>query len=173
MARYDASSAEVLVFTFKEGLLAPLAHDLKIRASRFELDLDPTANQAVLRIDAGSLVVVSAMKEGRDVPSALPGLARSEIEKNIASNDVLAVKRFGIITFQSTRISHTEVDGTLTLHGVTKLLRGQRLDTATHFTAKFRIDQREFGMKPYSAMLGTLRIRPDVTIAITAPFTPA
>ena len=171
MARYDASTAEVLIFTFKEGLLSRLAHDLKLRATRFELDLDEQLNQAALRAEANSLVVVTAMKDGREAPTALPDFARSEIEKNISSNDVLAVKRFGAIIFQSTRITGTEVEGTLTLHGVTKPVRGQRLDTATHFTAKFQIDQRDFGMKPYSAVLGTLRIRSGLTVKISAPIT--
>lgn len=171
MARYDASTAEVLVFTFKEGLLSPLAHDLKLRVTRFELDLDPAANGAALKAEAGSLVVVTAMKEGHETPNALPAFAKSEIEKNIGSNGVLATKRFGTITFSSTRVTTTEVEGALTLHGVTKPVCGQRVDTRTHFTANFQIDQRDFGIKPYSAMLGTLRIRPDLTIKITAPFT--
>ncbi len=171
MARYDASTAQVLVFTFKEGLLSPLAHDLKLRVTDFELDLDQGERRAALQAVAGSLVVVSAMKHGHEAPNALPAFAKSEIEKNIVSNGVLDVKRFDIITFQSTRISTTEVEGALTLHEFTKQVRGQRLDTSTHFTAEFRIDQRDFGIKPYSAMLGALRIRSDLTIKITAPIT--
>jgi hypothetical protein len=33
--------------------------------------------------------------------------------------------------------------------------------------AEFRIDQRDFGIKPYSAMLGTLKIKPEVVVRVS------
>ena len=53
MARYDASNAKVQVFTFKDGLLSAMAHDLKLEVTRFELD-----SEGVSTFDAGSLRVV-------------------------------------------------------------------------------------------------------------------
>src|SRR4051812_4209200 len=39
--RIDPASAECLVYTFKEGLLSAVAHDLKIRVERFEIEVTP------------------------------------------------------------------------------------------------------------------------------------
>jgi len=167
MAHHDASTAEVLVFTFKEGLLSAVAHDLKLRATRFTLEL--TDDRALLELEAGSLGVQTAMQHGVEAPAALPAFAKAEIEKNLGSDEVLAVKRYPTVKFESTRITDTEVEGALTLHGVTTSVRGARRDQAHTWVAEFRIDQRDFAMKPYSAMLGTLRLRPEVVVRVSAP----
>jgi hypothetical protein len=162
MPRYDASRAEVLVFTFKEGLLSAVAHDLKLKVTSLWVDVEGTQVRAEL--DASSLRVVTPMKEGAENPGALPKLVYSEIEKN-AANDVLDAKRHPRITFTSTAITETEVVGQLSLHGVTHELRGKRTGT----TAEFSFDQRDFGLKPYSAMLGTLKVKPVVRVKVTLP----
>jgi hypothetical protein len=48
---------------------------------------------------------------------------------------------------------------------VTHELRGKRTGT----TAEFSFDQRDFGLKPYSAMLGTLKVKPVVRVKVTLP----
>ena len=40
MARFDAYNSECLLFSFKDGLLARLAHDLKLQVSRFSIEVD-------------------------------------------------------------------------------------------------------------------------------------
>lgn len=167
MPRHDASTAEVLVFTFKEGLLSAVAHDLKLKALRFTLEL--TDASARLEVELGSLVVVTAMQQGVEAPGALPGFARREIEKNLVSSQVLAVARYPVAKFESTRVTDSEVEGQLSLHGVTRAVCGVRKDSAQSLVAEFRLDQREFAMKPYSAMLGTLRLRPEVVVRVSAP----
>lgn len=163
MPRYDASQAEVLVFTFKEGLLSAMAHDLKLRAT--VLELDATDTQVTVKVDASSLRVVSPMKDGAEHAGALPKALYGEIEKNAAA-DVLDAKRHPTITFESTAITDTQVTGKLTLHGVTRELSGKR--TAKN-AASFTFDQRDFGIKPYSAMLGTLKVKPEVVVKVTLP----
>lgn len=162
MARYDASSAEILVFTFKEGLLSAVAHDLKLKATRFTLEVE--GDQARLELEAGSLRVICAMKDGAENPSAIPPGKYAEIEKNLAT-DVLQVKKFPTIRFVTTRVTDTEVVGHLTLHGETHELRGRRSGTS----AEFRFEQRQFGLKPFSAMLGALKVKDEVTVKVSLP----
>ena len=38
MPKFDAKSAEVLLFSYKDGLLAKVAHDLKMRVDEFSID---------------------------------------------------------------------------------------------------------------------------------------
>lgn len=162
MARYDASSAEILVFTFKEGLLSAVAHDLKLKATRFTLEVE--ADQARLELEAGSLRVICAMKDGVENPAAVPSGKYGEIEKNLAT-DVLQVKKFPTIRFVTTRVTDTEVVGQLTLHGETHEVRGRRSGRS----AEFRFEQRQFGLKPFSAMLGALKVKDEVTVKVTLP----
>ena len=160
MARYDASSAEIAVFTFKEGLLSAIAHDLKLRATKFTLDVEGTT--AKLELDSRSLRVVTAMKDGVETPSAISPSKFGEIEQN-AADDVLQVKRFPSIQFVTTQVTEREVVGRLTLHGQTHDVRGTRSGNS----AEFRIDQRTFGIKPFSAILGALKVKPELTVRVT------
>lgn len=167
MPHYDSTTAELLVFTYKEGLLSAVAHDLKLRVTHFDAEVDLPAGKAKASIDASSLRVVCAMKDGKDNPSALPSMLFSEIEKNVISS--LDAKRFQQLNFELTSLTDREVVGALTLHGATKSLRGTRVDTATHLVAEFRIDTRDFGIKPFSAMLGSLKNKPEVLVRVSVP----
>ena len=152
--------AEVLVYTFKEGALAALAHDLKIKVTALTLDKGEDTVQATF--DARSLRVVCPRKEGRDNPGVLPSMLYGEIEKNIVK-DVLDAEKFPQVRFESTRVSPTEVVGNLTLHGVTREIRCTR---ALDGLVEVRLDQRQFGIKPYSAMFGTLKVKPEVVVTV-------
>ncbi len=79
-------------------------------------------------------------------------LVYGEIEKNTAK-DVLESARHPSIQFVTTSATDGEIVGKLTLHGQTKEVRGKRVGQ----TAEFSFDQRDFGIKPFSAMLGTLK----------------
>lgn len=160
MARYDATSAQVLVFTFKDGLLSAVAHDLKLEATRFTLEVE--GDRATLELDADSLRVVTPMKDGKENPGLLPTALYGEIEKNTAK-DVLEVKRHPRIEFVSESVTEHEVVGTLTLHGQSRTVKGTR----TGDSAEFRIVQREFGIKPFSAMLGSLKVKDEVRVVVT------
>lgn len=157
MARHDASTLELLVFTFKDGLLAAVAHDLKLHATVLTLEVSETG--AHLEVDATSLRVVTPMRAGKEDAGLLPRPLYAEIEKNTV-NDVLEAKRHPAITFTTTRVTAGEVVGELTLHGVKREVRGAR----TGDTVEFTLDQRDFGIKPYSAMLGTLKVKPEVLV---------
>ena len=41
MRHFDQQSATCQVFTYKEGLLSAVGHDLKINVGRFTVDVDP------------------------------------------------------------------------------------------------------------------------------------
>jgi polyisoprenoid-binding protein YceI len=169
MLRIDAASAECLVFTFKEGLLSPIAHDLKIRVSRFTLDIDPASRAIDARFDARSLEVVCARQDGRDRPGALSDADRRKIEATIAA-DVLAAARYPEVRFESTSVEPEgdgyRVQGRLTLHGVTRGISFTTQATAEQHVAEVTLNQPDFSIKPYRAMLGALRLRADVTVRV-------
>jgi hypothetical protein len=160
MSRYDASQVEVLVLTFKEGALSALAHDLKIRVTHLELELEAAAVSATF--DATSLRVVCARKDGNDSTAKIDP---PQIEKNIVK-DVLEAAKHPQIRFQSTQVTPTEVVGNLTLHGVTREIRCARKPDGR---VEARLDQRDFGIKPYSAMFGALKVKPEVVVTVRPP----
>lgn len=176
MLRFDATNAECLVFSYKEGLLSSVAHDLKLTVSRFSVEAGVAPEQLSLKaeFDARSLRVVSAMRDGEPASGLLGAADRQKIEQNIVS-DVLDAGSYPQISFVSTEIQPIagsqgfRVQGRLTLHG-----RTRELDVATRVVdgrqvAEVTLHQPDFGIKPYSALLGTLRIRPNVTVRLTLP----
>ncbi len=161
--------ASVTVFTFKEGLLSKMAHDLRIAVERFEIAWEPDGVRATF--DPTSLRVLSPMRDGRDAPGLLSARDLRSIEDTI-QKDVLETRRYRSIRFAGTEErngEHRTVDGTLTLHATDRALRLQLRRTSNRWIGSVGLDQRDFGITPYKAMLGTLRIQPRVLVELSLP----
>ncbi|MBZ0120425.1 MAG: YceI family protein [Sandaracinaceae bacterium] len=173
MPKHDASTAEVLVFTFKEGLLSAVAHDLKLRVGAFSIDVADDRSGVTATFDARSLRVVCARVDGHDSTSTLADRDKEKIESNIAS-DVLAVKKHPEIRFVSSSLraegEGVHVRGTLTLAGKSREIELHAKRENGKVTGEVTIHQPDFGIKPFSAMLGALKIRPDVRVRVTLPW---
>jgi hypothetical protein len=76
-------SADIEVFTFKEGVLSPIGHDLKLRATNVQLEVDEQAPSVRVRVEASSLRVICSMREGREVAGGMSELERGEIERSM------------------------------------------------------------------------------------------
>jgi polyisoprenoid-binding protein YceI len=159
--RFDAASADCVVLAFREGLLAAVGHDVTLRVSDFTVDVgaDDTIEA---RFAAASLRVTS--------PSS-PADAR-DIERR-AARDVLDAARFPSVVFRSSQVSRSggtaQVAGTLTLHGVTRSIAFAAVDDGARWHAEVPLDQRQFGIRPYVALLGALRVRPEVIVRLSVP----
>jgi polyisoprenoid-binding protein YceI len=171
MATYDQNNAECFVFTFKEGLLSPIAHDLRIRITRFSIQVDDLKSSVVASFDTSSLVLDTPMKDGVENPSALSAADKEKIAGQIRE-DVLHSAQHGDAKFRSTAITARDdggydVSGELALHGVTRPLAAQTRLVAGRQQVELKLNQPDFGITPYRAMLGTLKIQAEVTIRIT------
>ncbi len=172
MPTHDARSATCHVLTFKDGMLSAIAHDLRLRVERFTIEVDDAGQSVVATFEADSLRVDSVMHEGREAPGTLRDGQRKDIERNIVA-DVLHARRHRTIVFRSSRITGDgdvrEIEGTLQLHGVERAVTTQARRTAGYWEAEVEIHQPDHGIKPYSAMFGTLKIRPRVRVRIRVP----
>ena len=158
------------VFTFKEGLLSGVAHDLELALERFRIDWDPAHVSATF--DTRSLRVLHAVVAGHAAPDALSARDRHSIERNIAE-DVLATGRHPEARFESSSVEIAGdgfiVHGALTLAGVRQELSVPVRRDGSRYTAELVLDQRRFGITPYSAMLGTLKLKPEVRVLLHVP----
>ncbi len=170
--RFDAKTAECFVFTFKEGLLSMVAHDLQIRVTEFSIEVDDEKRAVEAHFAADSLRVVGAMRNGHLAPKELSSGDRAEIESNIVQY-VLKPAQFPDIHFVSSSVEEKRgafsIKGMLSLHG-----RQRRVKVAVQrqeklYTAECTVHQPDFGITPYSAMLGTLRISPEVKVQVRVP----
>ncbi|MCC6764576.1 MAG: YceI family protein [Deltaproteobacteria bacterium] len=170
--RVDATTAECRVLTYKEGLLSAVAHDLEIRVTAFTITIDETAWRVEARFDATSLRVVGAVRDGVVDPRELSASDQRTIEGTIV-RDVLDASRYPEIRFVSEaatgRGDVLAVRGRLDLHGHTRDVTVMAHRESPSWVAEARLHQPDFGIRPYSAMLGTLRVRADVVVRVTIP----
>ncbi|MEN0064526.1 MAG: YceI family protein [Myxococcota bacterium] len=173
MPVWTADNASVFVYTFKEGLLAAAGHDVKLRVASFEVTADRRGVRGTF--DANSLEVVCAMANGEENPGALSDSDRATIEGYVR-NDILHSTEHPEIEWATTRMrrdgsGQIRVQGNLTLHGRTKPVKATVQEQGEQLVAKAKIRQPEFGIKPFSALMGALKIKPVVQVEIVVPTT--
>lgn len=170
MPRYDARQAACQIYAFKAGALSGFGHDLQLRVERFEIAIDEQSHAIQAWFDPASVRVVCAMKDGSEAPGALSESDRAEIQRNLARS---VLDPGGEIQFSSTAVwregSAFRVRGQLTLNGHTRPLSFEASESGGRWTAEIPLQQPEFGIKPFSAMLGALKIRPEVRVRISLP----
>ena len=172
MARYDAYNSECLLFSFKDGFLARLAHDLKLQVERFSIEVDNTTHEIKATFDPSSIQVVCAPIDGRDDPSTLSKGDRKKIYDNV-TKDVLRTRKHPEIRFDSTNVVERgegfAVEGTLQVHGKSRNIQTSVRADGDRWVTDLKLHQPDFGIKPFSAALGALKVKPDVIIRVSVP----
>lgn len=172
MPEHTQADARCRVFTYKEGLLSAVAHDLELDVGDFRLAWDDARTRLTLTARAASVRVLHAMRDGRPDPSALAPRDLRKIEATV-SDEVLHAARHPEILFEAERVAPDNggfvVTGTLALHGRRRTVVATVHREGGRWIGETQLHQPDFGITPYSAMLGTLRIRPDVRVRVEAP----
>ena len=157
------------VRTGRTGAASKAGHDLVIEVTswRATLDLDGAGEPAIaLTADARSLCV----REGTGGMTTLDDDDRANIEQTI-DDEVL---KGGAIEFRATRAA-PGAGGGLRVEGDLDLLGTRRpvaFDLAAgddgRLTGRATLRQSDWGIKPYSALFGTLKVADEVEVAIDA-----
>jgi len=123
-----------------------------------------------LTVDVGSLTVQSGEGGVTGLSGPEKALARSNALKS------LDAKRFPHIRFQAGSIEKVDggyrLDGSLEIHGTT---RDREIDLHVADTADgwqmscdAVVSHAEFGIKPYSLMMGAMKVADEVAVSFTA-----
>ena len=171
--RLGPGNATLSVRTERGGAAAKAGHDLLIHVTAWEAELAVGEDQAVtsvqLSADPGSLRVI----EGTGGMQALGDDDVANIHQTI--DDEVLLRRQ--IAFRSTRVETegetVHVEGDLTLAGETgpiafDLTAG---DDGT-LTGSAVVTQTAFGMKPYSALFGALKVKDEVRVELEGHLAP-
>ena len=150
---------------------AKLAHDLILSPTswRGTLNVDadnPSASSAELSIDPRSIQILESVGG----VMSLSDKDKGKIAKNL-DEDVLQTSKYPELTFQSTSVSGSEpnftVAGNMTIRGATRPVNVALNVNGTQVNAKTTISQKDFGIKPFSAMMGAIKLRDDVDFELT------
>lgn len=173
MQRFDESSAVCQIFTFKEGLLSPFAHDLRIAVTSFVIEVGGEGHFINASFDARSLKVDCAVENGKERPDLLTEADRNTINNSIL-NEVLQPGKYPVIGLVSSSVRKSDskyvVCGALTLHGLTREISFDvRKEDGTHYVCDVGLHLPDFGIKPFSTLFGAVRIKPDILIHMRIP----
>jgi polyisoprenoid-binding protein YceI len=159
------SDGTLSVRTGRTGAVAKAGHDLRLEVTAWEATLDVGAETRIeLTADATSLRV----REGTGGMQALDEGDCANIETTI-DDEVL---RRQPIVFRSTRAHPApgglSVEGELTLLGTTRPIAFDVAVADGTLTASAVVTQTDFGIKPYSALFGALKVADEVKVELDA-----
>jgi polyisoprenoid-binding protein YceI len=168
--RFAENEAVCSIVAFKDGVLSRAGHDVKLEAGTVVVEIE--AGKVVATVDARTVRPVCAMKDGREDRTALSPKDLETIRGYVES-DILAAARYPEIRFESSSVvrqgNALAVDGKLTLRGRTRPLRARVERKDDRWLTRISIRQPEFGIRPFTALLGALKIKPDVLVELSIP----
>lgn len=155
-------SGLVHVFTFKDGLLSAVAHDLRLTARGFEVRLDGDQVHATFPLE--QLKVDGAMRAGALDDRALKPKHKREIRDAMLGKKILKARQHPQAVFRGQRTG-MRVQGDLLLAGRSAPIDLTVTEQGGRFTGKVTLVPSRWGIVPYSAMLGTLKLQDRVVVS--------
>jgi polyisoprenoid-binding protein YceI len=171
--QFDQSDGQLSIRTGVEGPAAKMGHRLGIAMNNWKAEVTWSAGEPAalsLTVDVESLEVRSG--EGGVTPLTGP-------EKTLARSNALKaldVKRFPQIAFDANDIRRISTGyrlaGAVQLHGTEREcmvdLQVDERDDVWHMSGEVVLRQTDFGIKPYSMLMGAMRVTDAVTVQFTA-----
>ncbi len=169
----DPADGELRLRTGVKGRAARMGHRLTIVMTRWQATVrwagaDPIA--AELAVEADSFEVVS----GQGGLKGLSGPEKALVRSNALNS--LDAGRFSEIHFTADVIEQTEegyrLTGTLQIRGKQKQhvidLHTEALGDCWRISAESTVRQSDYGIKPYSLLMGSVQVADDMTLSFTA-----
>jgi len=166
--RLGPQAGALLLKTGRTGLGRRAGHDLTIEATRWQADAvvntaDSGQSSVTLTIEVDSLKV----REGTGGLKALTHADRADIKTTICEKILLTAEHPGI-TFTSSQVTGTpdafQISGDLTIMGQARPVTVFGAVEAGRIRGHATVTQSRWGIKPYSAFAGALRLADDVTV---------
>jgi len=171
-------TGRLLVKTARTGLGAKAGHDLTIEVTRWQGQAvvdpaDPAGCSVTVVVEVDSFEV----REGTGGVKPLTAGDRADIKKTLREK-ILRTEQHPTITFQSRSVSgSTEsfaVGAELTIAGSTQPITVQgRLTDGGRAQGSATVVQTRWGIRPYTAFLGALKLRDEVQVEFDVALTAA
>ena len=169
----DASDGQLLVHTDVTGRAAKMGHRLTIAMNTWLATVQWGAGEPVeaeLTVEVDSLQVLRGGGGLKALSGSEKSLARSNALK------VLDAERFPQIRFRTSDIDKVDdgyhLTGTLEIHGVANQcvidLGVEELGDAWRLSCQADVRHSDFGLKPYSMFLGSMKVVDTVTVSFAA-----
>jgi YceI-like domain len=173
--KLGAGNASLRIETKRGGAAAKAGHDLVIEVSSWrgalKLSEDPDRSSLALSADSGSMAVI----EGTGGVMALTEEDKVEIKKTI-EGEVLPP---GQVEFKSTRVTSMDdgerltVTGDLSMNGNSHPIEFDlKVSPDGEVSGRATVKQSDWGIKPYSGLFGTLKVKDEIEVVAEASLPP-
>ena len=160
---FGPDNASLQVHTTRSGAAAKAGHDLVLDVNSWSATLEVGDDSSLeLSADPTSLHV----REGKGGMQALKDDDKEDIRKTI-DKDVLERKD---IAFKSSRCDPSgdgiKVSGELEIGGTSNPVSFELRESAGKLTGRATLKQSDWGIKPYSALFGALKVDDEVDVVV-------
>jgi polyisoprenoid-binding protein YceI len=165
MATLGPQDGTLTVRTGRKGAASKAGHDLRIEVTSWQATLELGDSPSMtLTADSRSFKV----REGTGGVKSLDDDDKANIEKTI-DDEVL---KGSSIEFRSTGVAvdgeRVSVHGDLSIRGKTQPIAFDLLHSGGRLVGSAVVNQPSWGIKPYSALFGALKVADEVTVSIDA-----
>lgn len=160
----------ITLLTARDGLAGMAGHDLTIEVGAWSGELtvadEGTPSDLTVKLDLTSLRVIAG------TGGVKPLTDRDRREIVVTARKVLGVDRHPEATFTASTFEPGSdgggfIQGMLTLGGISRQIKLQVSSTGgDNFHATASVRQSEFGIKPYTAFLGALKVSDAVGVEV-------
>jgi polyisoprenoid-binding protein YceI len=170
---FDAADGELILHTGVAGRAARMGHRLTIAMTRWQASVNWVAGQpdtATLLVEVDSFEVLSGEGGVKGLSGPEKAIVRSNALKSLSAN------KFPKIRFEADSIERTDdgyrLSGALQIRGKEREhvvdLRTEELADSWCLSLQSTVRQTDFGVKPYSLLMGSLQVADEVTVSFTA-----
>jgi polyisoprenoid-binding protein YceI len=157
-------NGRLIVKTYREGLAKKVGHDLVIEVGQWSANVnvgeDPSATSITASAQVGSLNPV----EGVGGVKPLSDGDKADIRKNITQKILTSPE----ISFRSNSVkvagNSATVSGDLTILGRSQPVDIQLSESGGRVRGNFSLVQSNWGIKPFTAMMGALKVSDRVDV---------
>jgi YceI-like domain len=151
----------IRVFTFKEGLMSAVAHDLRVQLRSFELTLDGTEVKG--EFDLKSLFVEGPMVDGVLLAEQYDAGKRAEVAKAM-HGEVLHTDKHPKAAFTGSATMGASGDGyhvagQLQLAGNSQTLSFDVRNEHGTYRSEFELKPSRWGIAQYKALFGAIKLK--------------
>jgi len=151
------SNGSLKVKTGKEGAAAKMGHNLTLAVNSWEATVEGGDSPSItLTVDPSSVEVESG--EGGAKP--LGDKDKKDIKKTI-DGKVLGSSQ---ITFTSSEVTDSQAKGDLSIAGKSSDVTVPLNVSGDKISGSIKLNQKDFGIKPFSTMMGALKVTDQVTV---------
>lgn len=164
-ADLDLAASKITVHVEKTGLFSAFAHNHVISA--------PLAS-GLLDLQKRTIELTFRPQDMKVLDPDVSVSDRATVESNMKGGEVLDAARFPEIKFVSASVvalageaagpARYQVDGNLTLHGVTRPVGMSVSLSAGHYTGRVTLKQTDFGITPIKIGGGAIRVKDPIEI---------